>query len=138
MNSFAHYSFGAVYGWMVENLGGIRRTGVAYQTIELRPQFDPSLDHCEVIYDSIRGPIRVAWERGEMMVDLAVEIPANSRATLVLERRFLPEPAENEDELATIVSRQRGPTDATWRVTDSTIEADLPSGRYQFSIPERN
>jgi hypothetical protein len=26
MNSFAHYSFGAVYGWMVETLGGIRST----------------------------------------------------------------------------------------------------------------
>ncbi len=24
MNSFAHYSFGAVYQWMVENIGGIR------------------------------------------------------------------------------------------------------------------
>jgi len=25
MNSFAHYSFGAVYQWMVENIGGIQR-----------------------------------------------------------------------------------------------------------------
>ena len=27
MNSFAHYSFGAVYQWMVENIGGIRSDG---------------------------------------------------------------------------------------------------------------
>ena len=28
MNSFAHYSFGAVYGWMAQHLGGIRSAGL--------------------------------------------------------------------------------------------------------------
>ena len=32
MNSFAHYSFGAVYQWMVENIGGIRSAAPSYKT----------------------------------------------------------------------------------------------------------
>ena len=37
MNSFAHYSFGAVYQWMVENIGGIRSGGSRLQADRDRP-----------------------------------------------------------------------------------------------------
>ena len=37
MNSFAHYSFGAVYQWMVQNIGGIRRDTPGYQQLHHRP-----------------------------------------------------------------------------------------------------
>ncbi|MBN1443745.1 MAG: family 78 glycoside hydrolase catalytic domain, partial [Planctomycetes bacterium] len=37
MNSFAHYSFGAVYQWMVETIGGIRSDGPAYKSIVIAP-----------------------------------------------------------------------------------------------------
>ena len=43
MNSFAHYSFGAVYQWMVENIGGIRTDGPAYKQILIAPQIDAGL-----------------------------------------------------------------------------------------------
>ena len=38
MNSFAHYSFGAVYQWMVENIGGIRSDGPGYRRIIIAPK----------------------------------------------------------------------------------------------------
>ena len=44
MNSFAHYSFGAVYQWMVENIGGIRSDGPAYKHIVIEPWLDPNLN----------------------------------------------------------------------------------------------
>ena len=37
MNSFAHYSFGAVYQWMVENIGGIRSTAPPTNKSSSRP-----------------------------------------------------------------------------------------------------
>jgi alpha-L-rhamnosidase len=43
MNSFAHYSFGAVYQWMVENLGGIQADDVAYKKIIIKPCLDEKL-----------------------------------------------------------------------------------------------
>ena len=38
MNSFAHYSFGAVYQWMFENIGGIRQTSPGYKTVLIAPE----------------------------------------------------------------------------------------------------
>ena len=52
MNSFAHYSFGAVYQWMVEELGGIRSSGPAYKDIIVAPQLDPGLTWACLLYTS--------------------------------------------------------------------------------------
>ena len=84
MNSFAHYSFGAVYQWMLENLGGIRSDGTAYKHIIIAPQLDPGLTKVTAGYDSIRGPIQTAWRRTGDGLTLEVTIPANTSATVYL------------------------------------------------------
>src|SRR4029434_7600842 len=43
MNSFAHYSFGAVYQSMFENIGGIRATSPGYKTFTIAPHPDEKL-----------------------------------------------------------------------------------------------
>jgi alpha-L-rhamnosidase len=53
MNSFAHYSFGAVYGWMVENLGGIRSTEPGFGQLVIRvppgrPPGAPQVSPCSL------------------------------------------------------------------------------------------
>ena len=62
MNSFAHYSFGAVYQWMVENIGGIGSAAPAYKEILIAPQPDPQLTSASVTYRSIRGLIATEWK----------------------------------------------------------------------------
>lgn len=84
MNSFAHYSFGAVYQWMLENLGGIRPDGTAYQHIIIAPQLDPGLTNVAAAYDCIRGPIKSSWRRTGEGLALDVTIPANTSATVYL------------------------------------------------------
>jgi alpha-L-rhamnosidase len=85
MNSFAHYSFGAVYQWMVENIGGIQSGGPAYKSIGIAPVRDPRLTAARTVYDSIRGPIATRWavDKGEHIV-LEVTIPANTTATVYM------------------------------------------------------
>jgi alpha-L-rhamnosidase len=83
-NSFAHYSFGAVYQWMLENLGGIRPDGTAYKRIIIAPQLDPGLTNVTAGYDCIRGPIKTAWRRIGDGLALDVTIPANTSATVFL------------------------------------------------------
>ncbi len=48
---------------LVQILGGIRQTGVAWSTISFAPQFLPGLErvHCRV--PSPKGPIEVQWQR---------------------------------------------------------------------------
>ncbi len=84
MNSFAHYSFGAVYQWMVENIGGIRNAGPGYREIVLAPEPGGRLASARVGYDSIRGRIESKWARKEGRFELDATIPANTMATIVL------------------------------------------------------
>ncbi|HEY3915104.1 MAG TPA: glycoside hydrolase family 78 protein [Verrucomicrobiae bacterium] len=84
MNSFAHYSFGAVYQWMVENLGGIQSADTAYKRIIIAPQFDSRLNSADTVYDSIRGRIETHWKREGNKVRLKVIIPPNTTAKVHL------------------------------------------------------
>ena len=70
MNSFAHYSFGAVCEWMFSQLAGIQTDGPGYKRIIIRPT-PPSpgsnpdqkpIDWVRAHYDSIHGRIASAWK----------------------------------------------------------------------------
>jgi len=84
MNSFSHYSFGAVYQWMVENLGGIRNDTPAYKTITIAPAIDEKLTSARTVYAGIRGKIISEWKKdgGNLLVNITV--PANTTATVSL------------------------------------------------------
>lgn len=86
MNSFAHYSFGAVYQWMVENIGGIKSDGPAYKRIIIAPNPDPAgrLTRASITYRSVHGEISSAWTKADGSFALNVTIPANTTATIVL------------------------------------------------------
>jgi alpha-L-rhamnosidase len=83
MNSFAHYSFGAVYQWMVENIGGIKSDGPAYKQIVIEPHPGGRLKHAETSYRSIRGEIATSWTEQDRSLTLSVMIPANTTATVI-------------------------------------------------------
>ncbi|TWT97589.1 Bacterial alpha-L-rhamnosidase [Botrimarina colliarenosi] len=129
MNSFAHYSFGAVYGWMAQNLGGIHAVSPGYADVLIEPTFDPQLDWCRVEYDSVRGPIRTEWNTTKGERSYSITIPANTQATLRL---------RNVEGSAL---RQKGEPVATTRATSTAAgidatEIDLSPGRHKFTIIE--
>jgi alpha-L-rhamnosidase len=80
MNSFAHYSFGAVYQWMVENIAGIRAMSPSYATIRIAPRPGGKLTEASTTYHSIRGEIASKWKRANGRIVLEVTVPANARA----------------------------------------------------------
>ncbi|WP_228714451.1 alpha-L-rhamnosidase [Posidoniimonas corsicana] len=143
MNSFAHYSFGAVYGWMAENLGGIRAGRPGFETVIIEPTFDPHLDFCRVTYDSLHGPIKSEWSRADGARRLQVTIPANTRATVRLRGVTVDQlrvNGQNSDmtdfEAADAVDRfPNSGDDAQTEVR--TAELLLPSGDYLLEMPGR-
>jgi alpha-L-rhamnosidase len=84
MNSFAHYSFGAVYQWIVENVAGIRPAAPGYERITIAPQPGGKLTWARTTYHSTRGPIATSWRTDNNRFTLDVTIPANTTATVHL------------------------------------------------------
>lgn len=132
MNSFAHYSFGAVYGWIVECLGGIRSGEPGFGHVVIEPTFDPKLNHCRVLYDSIRGPIETEWKVANNKRTYRVRIPANVTATLRLKAQRVDELLVDEQPLhkVEIESKEEVSADGS-----SIAVISLSSGEYVFAMP---
>ena len=80
MNSFAHYSFGAVAEWMFKTIGGIDTDGPGYRHIIIRPRPGGGLTFAKVRYESINGPIAADWQLNWGNLYLDVTVPANTIA----------------------------------------------------------
>jgi alpha-L-rhamnosidase len=92
MNSFAHYSFGAVCEWMLNDLAGIQSDGPGYERIIIHPHppapgsnpVQEPIHWVKAHYDSIHGRIVSNWRRMVTQFELDTEIPANTTATIWL------------------------------------------------------
>jgi len=80
MNSFSHYSFGAVYEWMFQNMAGIRNADVGYRRIVFRPEISEKFKFVKVTHRSIAGDILAHWEISGNMLTYRVTVPVNSTA----------------------------------------------------------
>ena len=80
MNSFAHYSFGAICQWMFESVAGINSGGPGYNKIIIAPQPGGTLTHVKAHYDSIRGRIATEWTNEGGKFHLDVTVPPNTTA----------------------------------------------------------
>jgi alpha-L-rhamnosidase len=131
MNSFAHYSFGAVYQWMVENIGGIRSSAPAYKEILIAPQPDPQLKSAAVSYRSIRGLIATDWQVKDGQLLCNVTVPANTTAQVALPAKSASDITESGRPLdqapGVQLLRQEGPN----------VMLSIGSGRYAFAISAR-
>lgn len=83
MNSFNHYSLGAVGEWLYERVAGIRPAKPGYEHVIVAPE-PGGLEWARAEYRSVRGPITSAWRQEGGDFRLEVEIPANVSATVVL------------------------------------------------------
>lgn len=84
MNSFAHYAYGAVMGWVFQTVGGIDAVTPGFGQIRIQPQFDPHLTWAVARFDSIRGTIKTQWRREGSSVVLSVDVPPNTTAIVTL------------------------------------------------------
>ena len=128
MNSFAHYSFGAVYQWMVENIGGIGSAALSYKEILMAPQPDPQLKSAAVAYRSIRGLIATDWQKKDGQLLFNVTIPANTTAQVALPAKSVEDVTESGRPITQAPGvqflRQEGPN----------AVLSIGSGRYAFAI----
>ena len=86
MNSFNHYSFGAIGQWMMAYSLGIQRDEPGFQKFILQPEPDPTgeMTWAKGYYDSPFGRISSSWKTGKGLLTYSATVPANSTATLYL------------------------------------------------------
>ncbi len=86
MNSFNHYSFGAVGQWMMAYSLGIQRDEPGFKKFILQPEPDPTggVTSAEGYYDSTYGRIASAWKVNGKSLTYRATVPANTSATLLL------------------------------------------------------
>ncbi|NSW53238.1 MAG: family 78 glycoside hydrolase catalytic domain [Anaerolineae bacterium] len=91
-HSHNHYSYGAVCGWLIETVAGIRPSedvpGFEYFIIEPRP--GGSLTHASASFQSPYGEIKSAWKLDGKNFILDVSVPVNTSATICLPDGSIP------------------------------------------------
>ena len=135
MNSFSHYSFGAVMEWGFRDLAGIDTDGPGYRRIVIRPHppapgSNPEnrpIDWVRASYRSIRGLIQSEWKRGADNLEMNVVVPANTTATVYV-------PAKGADRVRES-GQPLGQTPGVKVLRDGgdAVVLEVGSGRYRFS-----
>ncbi len=87
MNSFAHYAYGAVMGWVFARIGGIENVSPGFGRLRVAPAIDPRLTWAKTGYDSVRGPVRTEWRVEGGKLALSVEVPPNATAEIRMPTR---------------------------------------------------
>ncbi|MFF7162265.1 family 78 glycoside hydrolase catalytic domain [Streptomyces sp. NPDC008086] len=131
MNSFNHYSYGAIMEWMYESMAGIAKDPAhpGFRHFFLRPHLDPSGRVTRVAGSHLSpyGEIVSEWHTDGRKLTYRAVVPANSTATLGI-------PTADPDtvrEGRTPLSRVPGVDDLGF--ADGTASYRLPSGRYQVT-----
>lgn len=137
MNSFAHYSFGAVCEWMFRTLAGIQSDGPGFREIVIRPT-PPApgsnaerkpIDWVKASHRCVRGQIISNWHVNGMEFDLDVTIPANTTATVYLPARDASSVREGGKPLAQAAGVQ------FVRMEQNRAVLRIGSGSYRFTSP---
>ncbi len=128
MNSFNHYSFGAVGQWMMAYSLGIQRDEAGFRQFILRPEPDPTgqLTWAKGYYDSMYGRISSSWKVEDGKLTYEAVIPANTTAIMYLPASS----AENITENGKAVKKSKGVTFTDFR--DGKAVYKLESGSYKF------
>ena len=133
MNSFNHYSFGAVGSWMINYSAGIESEpdspGMAH--FILRPQTDPTgqITNVDGYVSALGGDIRSSWKTTEGIVEYRLTVPANPSATL-----SLPLPQGSTLREAGKVVKTKGKGFKLMEKKDGKVKIDLQSGDYCFEV----
>ncbi|HEV8134808.1 MAG TPA: glycoside hydrolase family 78 protein [Pyrinomonadaceae bacterium] len=128
MNSFNHYAYGAVGDWMYEVVAGIDVDQLApgYKHILIRPHPGGGFTHVKARHATMYGSVSSDWEIVDNRFDLAVEVPANTTATIELPNALLETVTESGKSLPVVLkARQDG----------KVVRVTIGSGRYAFMYP---
>lgn len=117
MNSFNHYSYGAVGHWMYENIGGLSLLEPGWKRASYAPVPHDPIDQAAICYESIYGTHRLEWKKEGSSFFMEFTVPACTQAEVIL------------PEGITRISFSDG---LSFTLRDSRLQATAPSGTYRI------
>ncbi len=122
MNSFNHFAFGSVVGWIYRYVAGIDAAAPGYREIIIRPRPDPRVTRARGEFESMYGRIVSDWTgTAAGPFTLSVTIPPNTRATVYLPA--VPGGAVTE-----------GGRPVEFRTVPDAYVVEIGSGSYEFLV----
>jgi alpha-L-rhamnosidase len=85
MNSFNHYAYGAVLGWMYRTMAGIRPGNDAgYRHFTLAPKSDKRIGSCKASYRTKYGMVKSEWRYADGgKLEWSFTVPPGTTATII-------------------------------------------------------
>lgn len=83
MNSHDHPMYGAVDAWMYSRIVGIRPVEKAWERILIKPTIPTELKFAEGVVDTVKGDVRVKWQRQYGKTVFNITVPFGSEAEFV-------------------------------------------------------
>lgn len=133
-NSFNHYAHGAIGDWLYRTVAGIDvdPNSVGYKRIRIKPRMGGSLKHAEGSVETYYGTIRSKWEILQHSKVVEVEIPPNTKASVVLPTSDITAIKLNGQPLQPGSKNVRQASES-----EKEICVDLGSGIYRFEISSK-
>ncbi|MGN8070845.1 family 78 glycoside hydrolase catalytic domain [Mucilaginibacter sp. 22184] len=125
MNSFNHYSYGAVGDWMYQQMAGLQLGKAGYKHIIIKPEPNQKINFAKVTFQSMYGQVLSGWEVSNGTIQVHVTIPPNTTADVIL-----PKAHAGEVKLDGKPIRHD-----TAHAVDDGITVSVGSGDYTFSYP---
>ena len=130
MNSFNHYSYGAIGDWMYRQMVGLDtyEDGAGYKHSKVQPHIGGGFTNASASLDTYYGKLSSGWKLQGEDIYLDVIIPANTTSSVFIPTKDATKVSENGQALSTVngikIIGQK----------DDYLETQLGSGEYHFVI----
>ena len=122
MNSGNHVMLlGDLLSWLYEDIAGIGAADVGFKHIAMKPEFSvDEIDDIDASYQSIYGKIVSRWKKEHGKLYWHVEIPANTKATILLPNNEVQELGSGIYDIERPIPKQTPSTPITQHPTPNT------------------
>ncbi|MBN1780230.1 family 78 glycoside hydrolase catalytic domain [bacterium] len=131
MNSLNHYAYGAIEDWMVRFIAGINPDPEqpGYKHTIIAPHTGGGLTSAAALLESVHGLVRSEWRLDRNRMEVRVQVPPNTTATILLPDARLSGVKEN----GRPVQSAEGILDC--RESNGDVRLEIGSGQYRFVYP---
>jgi alpha-L-rhamnosidase len=129
MNSFNHYAYGAIGEWLYRVVAGIEidEQQPGYKHIIIQPHPGGGLDFAKASVTSMYGPVACEWSLKDNLMQVNIDVPANTTATVKLPNASM----DGVKESGKLISQNKSFAGAEQRGSEVVLK--IGSGSYQFN-----